>query len=129
MWFFALNDTVFLEFERSRRNPRAVLNSCCDEAQHQIGCLTAQGCHQECVRMPFYIFHWTKESLQHIAEHGVTQDEFAEVVMDATEIHASRSSGLPIVFGTTSTGKRLACVFEGVDEFEVEVIPVTAFEV
>jgi len=79
--------------------------------------------------MPFYIFHWTAESLQHVAEHGVTQDEFTEVVMDATEIQASRSTGLPIVFGTTSTGKRLACVFEWVDELEVEVIPVTAFEV
>ncbi len=54
---------------------------------------------------------------------------YTEVVMDATEIQASRSTGLPIVFGTTSTGKRLACVFEGVDEFEVEVIPVTALEV
>jgi|GEM_PF-6565772 len=32
--------------------------------------------------MPFCILHWTEESLQHIAEHGVTQDEFTEVVMD-----------------------------------------------
>ena len=79
--------------------------------------------------MPFYIFHWTAESLQHIAEHGVTREEFTEVVMDATEIQTSRSTGVPIVFGTTSTGKRLACVFEWVDEFEIEIIPVTAFEV
>jgi hypothetical protein len=79
--------------------------------------------------MPFYIFHWTDEAIQHIAEHGVTQDEFTEVVMDATNVQASRSTGLPIVFGTTSAGKRLACVFEWVDEFEMEVIPVTAFEV
>jgi hypothetical protein len=79
--------------------------------------------------MPFYIFHWTDEAIQHIAEHGVTQDEFTEVVMDATNIQASRRTGLPIVFGTTSTGKRLACVFEWVDEFEMEVIPVTAYEV
>lgn len=79
--------------------------------------------------MPFYIFHWTDEALEHIAEHGVTRDEFAEVVMDATDFQASRSTGLPIVFGTTSTGKRLACVFEWVDELEIEIIPVTAYEV
>jgi hypothetical protein len=79
--------------------------------------------------MPFYIFHWTEEAIQHIAEHGVTQDEFTEVVMEATSIQASRRTGLPVVFGITSTGKRLACVFEWVDESEMEVIPVTAYEV
>lgn len=36
-------------------------------------------------------------------------------------------SRLPIPLRATSTGKRLACVFESVDEFDVEVIPVTAY--
>ena len=79
--------------------------------------------------MPFYIFHWTEATIRHMEEHGVTREEFAEVVMDATEMKASRTSGLPLVIGVTSTGKRLACVFEWVDEFEIEVIPVTAYEV
>ncbi len=40
--------------------------------------------------MPFYIFHWTDEAIRHIAEHGITQDEFEEVTMDAISIEASR---------------------------------------
>ena len=43
--------------------------------------------------MPFYFFQWTGEAIQHIAEHGVTQDEFTEVVMDARVIQTSRSTG------------------------------------
>ena len=78
--------------------------------------------------MPFYIFHWTDEAIQHIAEHGITQDEFEEVTMNAISIEASRKSGLPIVKGTTSSGKRLACVFEWI-EHDLEVLPVTAYEI
>jgi len=59
----------------------------------------------------------------------VTQDEFTEVVMDARVIQKSRSTGLPIVLGSTSTGKRLACVFGWLDEDETEILPVTAFEI
>ena len=79
--------------------------------------------------MPFYFFQWTEEAIQHLAEHGVTQDEFTEVVMDARVIQTSRSTGLPIVLGTTSMGKRLACVFEWLDEDETEILPVTAYEI
>jgi hypothetical protein len=49
--------------------------------------------------MPFYFFQWTEEAIQHNAEHGVTQDEFTEVVMDARVIQASRSTGLPLFSG------------------------------
>lgn len=79
--------------------------------------------------MPFYFFQWSEEAIQHLAEHDVTQDEFTEVVMDARVIQKSRSTGLPIVLGSTSTGKRLACVFEWLDEDETEILPVTAFEI
>ena len=78
---------------------------------------------------PCCFFQWTEEAIRHLAEHGVTQDEFAEVVMDARMIETSRSTGLPIVLGTTSTGKRLACVFEWLDEDETEILPVTAYEI
>jgi hypothetical protein len=32
--------------------------------------------------MPFYFFIWTPEIVEHLAEHGVTADEFEEVVSD-----------------------------------------------
>jgi hypothetical protein len=59
----------------------------------------------------------------------VTADEFEEVVLNATKVQRSRSSGYPMVFGPTSTGKFLACVFEYTGPDRTEVLPVTAFEV
>lgn len=77
--------------------------------------------------MPHFFFVWNDEIVEYLAQHGVTQDEFEEVVLNSTEIQASRSSARPIVFGPTSTGKFLACVFEYLDDDTV--IPVTAYEV
>lgn len=67
-------------------------------------------------------------NFEHIAEHGLTVDEVEEVLYAATEVVASQSSGRPIVFGDTSTGKHIAVVFEVVDEDPLTVYPVTAFE-
>jgi uncharacterized DUF497 family protein len=77
--------------------------------------------------MPWYFFHWDEENIQHVADHGITQAEFEEMVMDPERVEPSRSSGRPIAFGETSTGKYLACVFEMLDEATVD--PITAFEI
>jgi len=77
--------------------------------------------------MPHFIFIWNDELIEYIAQHGVTVDEFEEVVLNAKDIQTSCSSERPIVFGPTSTGKYLACVFEYVDDDQV--VPVTAYEV
>ena len=77
--------------------------------------------------MPHYFFLWNEEIEDYIAQHGVTPDEFEEVVLNSNELLRSRSSDRPIVFGPTSTGKFLACVFEYLDS--ETVIPVTAYEV
>jgi hypothetical protein len=61
-----------------------------------------------------------------LAEHGVTPEEFAEVVCNPDRVEVSGSSGRPIAFGPTSTGKYLACVYELFDEFTVYAI--TAYE-
>lgn len=79
--------------------------------------------------MPFYLFVWNEEIEAYLAQHGVTPDEFEEVVLGARQIVRSDSSGRPIVFGPTSSGKFLACVFEFLDDDEVEILPVTAYEV
>ena len=76
--------------------------------------------------MPFFLFQWDGENEAHLAEHGVTRDEFAEVVCDPDHVETSRTSGRPIAFGYTSTGKYLACVYELLDETTVYAI--TAFE-
>jgi len=66
-------------------------------------------------------------NVAHIEEHGITKDEVVEVLKDPLSESASRSSGRPIVFGLTSTGKSIAVVFELVDANTV--YPVTAYEV
>jgi hypothetical protein len=50
-----------------------------------------------------------------------------EVLTDPVSDGVSRSSGRPMVFGFTRTGKSIAVVYEQVDE--ETVYPVTAYEV
>ena len=66
-------------------------------------------------------------NVQHCAEHGVTQEEVEEVLQNATDADLSRSSGQPVVFGDTSTGKHLMVVYEEIDADTV--YPITAYEV
>ena len=66
--------------------------------------------------------------MQHIAEHGITAEEVEDVLYAAEEVVASHSSGRPITFGESSTGKYLAVVFDVIDEDPLAVYPVTAYE-
>ena len=77
--------------------------------------------------MPFYFFQWTEEIIEHLAEHGVSQDEFEAIVCSPDTRSTSRSSGLPIAFGETDDGRFLACVYEL--EHNTTAIPITAYEV
>ena len=77
--------------------------------------------------MPFYFFLWDGENDRHLAEHGVTPEEFEEVVSDPDGVEESDSSGRPIAFGSTSSGMYLACVYEMLDD--TTVYPITAYEV
>jgi len=76
--------------------------------------------------MPFFFFIWNDEIEQHLAEHGVTPDEFEYVVCNPDEVEESRTSGRPIAFGETASGKYLACIYELLDD--ATVLPDTAFE-
>lgn len=76
--------------------------------------------------MPYYLFVWNDELEEHLAQHGVAPGEFEEVVCNPDYVTASRSTGRPIAFGETASGKYLACVYELLDE--TTVLPVTAYE-
>ena len=67
-------------------------------------------------------------NVQHIAEHGITIEEVEDVLYATEEVFASQSSGRPITFGETRTGKYIAVVFDVVDEDPLSVYPVTAYE-
>ncbi|MDP1799689.1 MAG: hypothetical protein Q8K78_19505 [Planctomycetaceae bacterium] len=75
--------------------------------------------------MPWFDYFWYTENVQHLAEHGVTPEEFEEVVTAARWIETS-SSGSDMVRGSTAAGRFLVCVFDQIDD--VSVIPITAYE-
>jgi uncharacterized DUF497 family protein len=76
--------------------------------------------------MPFFFFVWDDENERHLAEHGVSRDEFEDVVCNPYRVRQSRSTGRPIAMGYTSEGRYLACVYEVLDV--ATVYPITAYE-
>lgn len=77
--------------------------------------------------MPVYRFFWWGGNQEHVEEHGVSIEEFEAIVCNPMAVEESRSSERLIAFGYGDDGRRLACVYEVVEGFEV--IPVTAYEV
>ena len=77
--------------------------------------------------MAYFEFHWTDENVVHIAEHGVSQDDFEYVVCSPDSKGYSRSSGLPVAWGYTPDGRYIMAVYEELDE--IRLLPVTAYEV
>ena len=69
-------------------------------------------------------------NVQHLLEHDVSVDEAEEILLNPQSSRAvSRGSGLPMVFGWTSTGRHLAVVYELVDDDPLTLRPVTAYDV
>ena len=67
----------------------------------------------------------------HIAEHDLSADEVDSVLFDdSTSFDVSDSSGRPIAFGFTLTGRFIAVVFE-ISNLDDPLIlrPITAYEV
>src|SRR5438046_850980 len=63
-----------------------------------------------------------------VAGHGITQEEVEEVLRHPDSVDWSNSSGQPISFGWTSTGKHLVVVWEHVQDDPLTIYPVTAYE-
>jgi len=66
-------------------------------------------------------------NIEHIAEHGLTQDDVQFVFNNPVGYGESRSTGDPAVFGYTPDGRYIIVVYAEIDVFSV--YPVTAFEV
>lgn len=67
----------------------------------------------------------------HIAEHGLTPAEIESALLDEhTTFDVSNSSGRPIAFGRTVTGRFIVVVFEVLNLADPFVIrPITAYDV
>lgn len=77
--------------------------------------------------MPYCEFVWTDEIIEHLGEHGISPEDFEDVVFAPVSTGKSRSSGLPAAFGFTADGRYFIAVYELLDE--TTVLPVTAYEV
>jgi len=65
-------------------------------------------------------------NVRHCADHGITKEEVEEVLQEPSDADISRSSGRPVVFGDTTTGRHLMVVYETVARDTV--YPITAYE-
>lgn len=77
--------------------------------------------------MAFRICIWTDANTDHLAQHGVTPDEFEYVLANPDDETISDSSGRPAAIGYAPDGRRLICVYNEIDELYVE--PVRAYEI
>lgn len=77
--------------------------------------------------MPVYRCIWHDQNVEHLAEHGITIEEFESVIGNPIRTKRSRTSDRLVAFGYVSDGRKLACVYEKIDE--LTVLPVTAYEV
>jgi hypothetical protein len=69
-------------------------------------------------------------NVQHIAENGLTVDEVEDVLLHPmSRAVVSKSSGRPITFAWTLTGRHIAVVWEVVNEDPRMVRVRTAYEV
>lgn len=78
-------------------------------------------------RVAYLHFLWTDEIADHLAEHGVSPDDFEHVVCHPYSKGYSRSTALPAAWGHTEDGRYIITVYEELDD--VTVLPVTAYEV
>jgi len=77
--------------------------------------------------VPYFNIIWSDEIIEHIAEHGVSQEDFEGVVCHPTRKGMSRSTGLPAAWGYTDDGRYIMVVYEQLDR--ATILPVTAYEV
>ena len=81
--------------------------------------------------MPWFelIWEWDQEdgNVAHIAEHGISPEDVEQVFEHPIRHDKSRSSGRSMIFGYTGDGRRIAVVYERLDD--VTLYPVTAYEV
>lgn len=77
--------------------------------------------------MPYYEFLWTDDNIEHVGQHGISQEDFEHVVCNPSSKGYSRSSELPAAWGYTLDGRYILAVYEELDD--VTLLPVTAYEV
>lgn len=81
--------------------------------------------------MGWFEFLWSDEpdgNVEHLAQHGLTMDDFEHVFDHAESEGFSHTTGRPVRFGTTIDGRYICIVFEWLEK-DMTVLPITAYEV
>jgi hypothetical protein len=70
-------------------------------------------------------------NVQHIArKHSLTVTEVEEVLLNPrSRAGRSRSTGLPMVFGWTSTGRYITVIWVEISDDPLTIMPVTSYDV
>lgn len=66
-------------------------------------------------------------NVQHIARHHLTMDDIEDVFQNPAGTGISRSSGRPVIFGETRTGRYIMVAYEVINT--ATAYPITAYEV
>lgn len=66
-------------------------------------------------------------NVRHLAEHGLTREDFEHALMHAHGFDVSRSSGAEIAFGPALDGRTIAAVFELIEQDTI--YPITAYHI
>lgn len=78
--------------------------------------------------MPVWHVIWTSRIIEHLAEHGVRQDEFMDVMRDPQRGPERSDSDAQnkVAWGFTRAGRWLMVVYTHIDASTI--LPVTAYE-
>ena len=69
-------------------------------------------------------------NVQHIAEHDLIPEEVESVLRNPDNtVDSSHSSGFPVTFGWTDTGRHIVVVWQLANEDPRIIYPITAYEV
>jgi hypothetical protein len=79
---------------------------------------------------PLDSINWDEQNEAHVAENGLTTDEVDEVLRNKDSTRSvSKTSGLPVTFGWTTTGRHIMVVWDEVNRDPRAIRPVTAYDV
>jgi uncharacterized DUF497 family protein len=76
--------------------------------------------------MDWWDVYWDAEVEAHLVQHDISREDFEQVLRNPISEDSSDSSGRPIRFGFAVDGRKMAVVFEMVDD--IIVLPITAYE-
>lgn len=75
--------------------------------------------------VPIHEIFWTSDSIQHVADNGLSPADVEHAVRYAVRATRSRRSGLPAYVGPDCGGEMVFVVYDEIDA--VQIVVVTAF--